>query len=153
MATDMRRDVNNFINGNDIVQVFLDTFYDRRNGLSFTMNSIGARNDGQQIGTAVQRRLEPRLGACRRRIRRRVDLEMALPFQSIRYRPGQAQIWGVNMLRSVRWKNELSVLTPVPAGRGNSSAQYAALDGDAGRHHRAAAGRAISTSSPTPSPR
>jgi hypothetical protein len=27
----------------------------------------------------------------------------------------------------VRWKNELSVLTPVPAGRGNSSAQYAAL--------------------------
>ena len=30
-------------------------------------------------------------------------------------------------LRSARWKNELSVLTPVPAGRGNSSAQYAAL--------------------------
>ena len=52
---------------------------------------------------------------------------MALPFRSIRYRPGQAQIWGLNVLRTVRWKNELSVLTPVPAGRGNSSAQYAAL--------------------------
>jgi hypothetical protein len=50
IATEMRRDVGNFINGNDIVQVFLDSFYDRRNGLSFSINSIGARNDGQQVG-------------------------------------------------------------------------------------------------------
>ena len=42
-----------FHHGNDIVQVFLDTFYDRRNGLSFTMNSIGARNDGQQVGPST----------------------------------------------------------------------------------------------------
>ena len=128
VATDMRRDVNNFINGNDIVQVFLDTFYDRRNGLSFTINSIGARNDGQQIGTQYNADWNPIWEHARRR-RSTADgpLEMALPFRSIRYRPGRAQIWGLNVLRSVRWKNELSVLTPVPAGRGNSSAQYAAL--------------------------
>ena len=62
VATDMRRDVNNFINGNDIVQVFLDTFYDRRNGLSFTMNPIGARNDGQQIGPQYNADWNPDLG-------------------------------------------------------------------------------------------
>ena len=50
VATDMRRDVNNFINGNDILNVFIDTFHDRRNGVSFTVNALGARNDGQQIG-------------------------------------------------------------------------------------------------------
>ena len=32
IATEMRRDVGNFINGNDIVQVFLDSFYDRATG-------------------------------------------------------------------------------------------------------------------------
>ena len=127
VATDMRRDVNNFINGNDILQVFLDPFYDRRNGLSFTMNSIGARNDGQQIGPQYNADWNPIWEHAVGAFDGGWTLEMALPFRSIRYRPGQAQVWGVNMLRSARWKNELSVLTPVPAGRGNSSAQYAAL--------------------------
>ncbi len=127
VSTDMRRDVNNFINGNDIVQVFLDTFYDRRNGLSFTMNSIGARNDGQQIGPQYNADWNPIWEHALGEFEGGWTLEMALPFRSIRYRPGQAQIWGLNVLRSARWKNELSVLTPVPAGRGNSSAQYAAL--------------------------
>jgi hypothetical protein len=127
VATDMRRDVNNFINGNDILQVFVDTFYDRRNGLSFTMNPIGARNDGQQIGPQYNGDWNPVWDHAVGTFEGGWTLEMALPFRSIRYRPGQAQIWGLNVLRSVRWKNELSVLTPVPAGRGNSSAQYAAL--------------------------
>ena len=73
IATEMRRDVGNFINGNDIVQIFLDSFYDRRNGLSFSINSIGARNDGQQVGPQVQRRLESDLGSRRRHVRRRMD--------------------------------------------------------------------------------
>jgi len=127
VATDMRRDVNNFINGNDILQVFVDTFYDRRNGLSFTMNPIGARNDGQQVGPQYNGDWNPVWDHAVGTFDGGWTLEMALPFRSIRYRPGQAQIWGLNVLRSVRWKNELSVLTPVPAGRGNSSAQYAAL--------------------------
>jgi hypothetical protein len=127
VATDMRRDVNNFINGNDILQVFVDTFYDRRNGLSFTMNPIGARNDGQQVGPQYNGDWNPVWDHAVGTFEGGWTLEMALPFRSIRYRPGQAQIWGLNVLRSVRWKNELSVMTPVPAGRGNSSAQYAAL--------------------------
>jgi hypothetical protein len=52
---------------------------------------------------------------------------MALPFRSFRYGAGREQVWGFNVMRTVRWKNELSVLTPVPAGRGNSSAQYGQL--------------------------
>jgi hypothetical protein len=127
IATDMRRDVNNFINGNDIVQVFIDTFFDRRNGLSFSINSLGARNDGQQIGTQYNGDWNPIWDLAVGEFEGGWTVEMALPFRSIRYRPGQAQVWGFNALRTVRWKNELSVLTPVPAGRGNSSAQYAQL--------------------------
>ena len=47
VATEMRRDNNATWNGNDVVSVFFDTFYDRRNGIGFTINSIGGRNDGQ----------------------------------------------------------------------------------------------------------
>jgi hypothetical protein len=127
VATEMRRDVNNFINGNDMLQVFVDTFYDRRNGLSFSINSIGARNDGQQIGPQYNGDWNPIWDHAVATFEGGWTMEMALPFRSIRYQTGRAQLWGFNVLRTVRWKNELSVLTPVPAGRGNSSAQYAPL--------------------------
>ena len=127
VATEMRRDVSNFINGNDMLNVFIDTFYDRRNGISFSLNSIGARNDGQQIGTQYNGDWNPIWNHGVSTFDGGWTLEMALPFRSLRYRPGQAQIWGLNVLRTVRWKNELSVLTPVPPGRGNGSAQYAPL--------------------------
>ena len=73
VSTEIRRDVGNYINGNDIVNVFLDPFYNRRNGLSFTLNAIGARNDGQQDRPAVQRGLESDLGSRGRHVRGRMD--------------------------------------------------------------------------------
>ena len=39
---------------------------------------------------------------------------MAIPFKSLRYRPGRDQTWGINLRRVVRWKNEWSYLTQVP---------------------------------------
>ena len=127
VATEMRRDVSNFINGNDIINVFLDAFYDRRNGVSFTVNPIGARNDGQQIGNQYNGDWNPIWTHAVGQFENGWTVEMAIPFRSLRYRPGRAQIWGLNVMRTVRWKNELSVLSPVPPGRGNSSAQYAPL--------------------------
>src|SRR5688572_32592614 len=41
-----------------------------------------------------------------------------VPFRSLRYRSGATQIWGLNVLRTVRWRNELSTLAAVPPGRG-----------------------------------
>ena len=127
VATEMRRDVQNYISGNDVVNVFIDPFYDRRNGLSFTLNSIGARSDGQQIGNQYNSDWNPIWAHGAGQFEGGWVVEMALPFRSLRYRPGRAQIWGLNVLRVIRWKNELSVLSPVPPGRGLSSAQFAPL--------------------------
>ena len=46
----------------------------------------------------------------------RRNAETALPFKSLRYRPGRAQLWGVQVGRTNRWKNEISYLTPIPYG-------------------------------------
>jgi len=54
-------------------------------------------------------------------------LEVALPFKSLRYRAGTAQVWGFNALRTVRWRNELSVLIPVPPLRGMNSVRQPQL--------------------------
>ena len=45
-------------------------------------------------------------------------MEAAIPFRSLRYRPGQEQIWGFNVLRNNRWKNEITFLTPIPPVKG-----------------------------------
>jgi len=41
-------------------------------------------------------------------------IEMAIPFKSLRYQPGTDQVWGINLRRVVRWKNEWSYLAQVP---------------------------------------
>ena len=39
---------------------------------------------------------------------------MVIPFKSLRY-SDESQVWGINLRRVVRWKNEHSYLAPIPA--------------------------------------
>ena len=41
-----------------------------------------------------------------------------MPFWSIRYQPGPDPVWGFNMRRTVRWKNEESHIVPLPLALG-----------------------------------
>jgi hypothetical protein len=45
---------------------------------------------------------------------------MAIPFKSLRYPRGTSQVWGINVLRAVRSKNEQSLLSPPPLTYGGS---------------------------------
>ena len=112
VANEMRRDGNNLWQGNDVVGFVFDTFYDRRNRISIHRQSYRrpVRRSGHQRAT-VERRLESGLGRRNRRFEGGWTVEAALPFKSLRYRPGRAQIWGFNAVRTNRWKNELSFVT------------------------------------------
>ena len=71
------------------------------------------------MSLAWPRRLESEQGSSRTgRFDGGWTVEAAIPFKSLRYRPGRAQIWGLNIIRIVQWKNERSSLTPLPAARG-----------------------------------
>ena len=128
VAKEMRRDHTTLWSGDDQVSFFLDTFYDRRNGVEFTLNSIGGRMDGQTFNEQQWNGdwntvWDSQVG--------RFDggwiVEIAIPFKSLRYRPGEDQIWGFNASRTNRWKNELSFLTLVPKARGQSGLHWASL--------------------------
>ena len=118
IANEMRRDSFNIVQ-NEGIHISFDTFYDRRNAVIFNVTPIGGRMDGQ---TTDERNYngdwnpiwEVRTG----RFEGGWTMEMAIPFKSLRYRPGRAQTWGFNIRRVVRWKNEMSSLTPLPAARG-----------------------------------
>jgi hypothetical protein len=111
VANEMRRDHSN-IYQSEYVGILLDTFYDRRNAYYFSVTPIGGRSDGQIANERqFDRDLNPIWDVEVGRFEGGWTIEAAIPFKSLRYRPGQAQIWGLNLERYNRWKNEESFLT------------------------------------------
>ena len=118
VANELRRDTNQ-LRQNDTFGVILDTFYDRRNGFLFYTNPLGARADQ---AVTDEGNLNPDWNPVWDVRTGRFDggwtVEMAIPFKSLRYRSGANQVWGINIRRVIRRKNEWTHLTLVPAAAG-----------------------------------
>ena len=118
VANEMKRDSPGMF-GNDSLAVILDTYYDRRNGNIFITNALGAIFDA-----TVTNERTPNVDwntvwdARTGRFEGGWTVELAIPFKSLRYRPGPVQLWGINVQRRAAWKNEQSFLTPMPAAFG-----------------------------------
>ena len=119
VASELRRDNRNILQEDSVTVVF-DTFYDRRNGVFFQTNPIGAVRD-QSITNGQQNNDWNTVWDVRSS--RSPDgwaTEMVIPFKSLRYRGAGPQVWGINIRRIVKWRNELSYLTALPASYGQS---------------------------------
>jgi Domain of unknown function (DUF5916) len=128
VANDMRRDGNSLWQGNDVVGFLFDTFYDRRNAIQFIVNPIGGRSDGQVTNERQWNGdWNPIWDVKTGRFEGGWTVEAALPFKSLRYRPGREQIWGFNAVRANRWKNELSFITRIPNALGMRGLNQASL--------------------------
>jgi len=112
VANIMQKD-NGLLFQNDGVMFVLDPFYDRRNGVGFMLNAIGGRTDGQVTDERWSRDWNTIWDVRTADFDGGWTAEVALPFKSMRYRPGTAQVWGFNARRIDRWKNEYSHLVPV----------------------------------------
>jgi hypothetical protein len=114
VANEMRRDTNQ-LRQNDTFGVMFDTFYDRRNGVMFYTNPLGAlaefaiTNEGNP-NTDWNPVWDVRTG----RFDGGWTVEMQIPFKSLRYRPGTEQVWGLQLRRAIRRHNEWNYLTLIP---------------------------------------
>ena len=119
IVNEMRRDSTQNILQNETVAFILDTYYDRRNGVLFHINAIGGRLDGQVTNERQYNSdWNPIWDHAVGRFAGGWTLETAVPFKSLRYRPGRDQVWGFNARRINRWKNEISYVTRVPNALG-----------------------------------
>ena len=118
VANELRRDNQNVFSVNDTLTVSLDTFLDKRNGFFFQTNPIGALRD--QAITAGGLNVNWNTVWDVKSVRSDVGytVEMRIPFKSLRYPRAGAQVWGLHVRRVVKWKNEVSFLTRVPASYG-----------------------------------
>ncbi|MDD9958340.1 MAG: DUF5916 domain-containing protein [Gammaproteobacteria bacterium] len=126
VANEMRRDTFQ-LRTNDSFSVMLDTFLDRRNGVAFLVSPIGGFSDfaianegdrGRGVNFDWNIVWDSRVG----RFDGGWTVEMEIPFRSLRYDPGEEQIWGLQFRRIIRRLNEASYLTEIPisAALGNS---------------------------------
>ena len=125
VVSQSRRDAD--LRNTDSVQILLDTFNDGQNAFVFGTNPFGIEYDAQVMG-------EGQIGGGGYRSggfnlnwdadwtvraspsERGWEAEFALPLRTLRYDPGEERVWGVNVQRNIRRKNELVFLAPVPRG-------------------------------------
>ncbi len=133
VVTQSRRDAD--LSDTDSIQILLDTFDDGQNAFVFGTNPFGIEYLGQVMGEGQTGGSRGGSGGSQRgqlrgfnanwdadwRVRAHQsslgwEAEFALPLRTLRYNPGEDRVWGVNVLRNIRRKNEQVFLSPVPRG-------------------------------------
>jgi len=135
VVTQNRRDGE--LEDTDSIQILLDTFDDDQNAFIFGTSPTGIEFDGQvskagqtrgggggparagggggaQRGGAAAFNLNwDAVWSVRSQITERGwESEIAIPFRTLRYKPG-ASVWGLNVMRNLRRRNELSYWSPI----------------------------------------
>jgi hypothetical protein len=116
VTSDLRRDSTNLYN-NDHIAIVFDTFYDRRNGFGVSSNAQGGMFDWVVTNEQPNSNFNPVWQIRTAEFDGGWSAEMVVPFRSLRFKP-DSTIWGVNVRRMVRWRNEISFLNPVPRSWG-----------------------------------
>jgi hypothetical protein len=117
IANELRRDNSNIL-GNENLTFAIDTFHDRRNGYVFQTNALGALRDMAVTDDQQNQAWNGIWQVKTARFENGWTVEVAIPFKSLRYRGSGPQTWGINLRRLVKWKNEFSYLSLVPAALG-----------------------------------
>ena len=131
VVTQNRRDAE--LRDTDSIQILLDTFNDDQNAFIFGTSPTGIEFDAQVSKAGQQRgggggpaRAGGVGGASafnlnwdavwevRSQITKRGwESEIAIPFRTLRYHPGADQVWGMNVSRNLRRRNEQTFWAPV----------------------------------------
>ena len=118
VANELRRDNFNTYQ-NDNISISIDPLYTRRGGVFFQTNALGAQRDQEVQDERSNNQDWNTIWSTRSRILADGwSMEFAIPYASLRFRNSGAQVWGFNLRRLIRWKNEHVSIAPIPASAG-----------------------------------
>jgi len=117
------------LSNEDYVTLVLDTFDDRRQAYALTVNPLGAQSDGilrdadrstghvgiatLGAGFAIDSNPDFVFESAGRLTPFGYEIEMAIPFKSLRYQPDLTQDWGFNVIRKVQHSGFVDTWMPV----------------------------------------
>ncbi len=99
----------------DSFAVLIDSYHDHQNAFFFETNPLSAVSDAlvSQEGTQVNRDWDGSWRVSARRTPTGWSAEFRIPFETLRFRPGDAQTWGVQFRRRVPHLKEISFWNPL----------------------------------------
>ena len=105
VSTQLGRDAE--LDVDDQVVIVIDPFFDQRNGFFFAVNPAGARRDGQISNNSQSMSTEwDGIWDARARVTNEGWVaEIAIPFKTLRFKPGQTT-WGLNVERQIKRRQE-----------------------------------------------
>ena len=129
----------------DNVQIFLSTFNDGRQASVFAVNPFGIQADGAlnengglscgMVGCGSSTRQQPDLSqdfvweSKGRLTPDGYEVEIRIPFKSIRFQAGKTQTWGINVLRRVPRSGQEQTWTQVKLAASSFLGQSGRLEG------------------------
>ncbi len=123
------------IANDDWVEILLDTFNDHRQALVFGVNALGVQSDGTLNETQGGSRDTVDLSAdfvyqSKGRVTANgYEVEIRIPFKSIRYQSRAAQQWGINVVRQVQHSGHRQTWTAARLAAASFLAQSGTLTG------------------------
>src|SRR5688572_5510685 len=97
------------IDADDYVQILIDTFNDKRNAFVFGVNPLGVQSDGirsEGSGGAVANNVDVSMDFVYESKGRLTDsgfeVEVRVPFKSLRFQSAKVQDWGINIFRLIQ---------------------------------------------------
>ncbi|HEX8246011.1 MAG TPA: DUF5916 domain-containing protein, partial [Longimicrobium sp.] len=128
-----RRDVNDAA---EFIAVSLDTYHDRRTAYTFSVTAAGTRGDRYHARDtdAGDAQFNPVWEAKVARDSAGWTAEMRIPLSQLRFNPGQAQTWGVNVRRWMPQKEEDDYWIVVPKSVSAWASRFGELGGIEGIH-------------------
>ena len=105
------------LSSNDHISLILDTFNDRRRALVFSVNPFGVQADGTLTdATGVDANPDFLFESKGRITPDGYEIEVRIPFKSIRYQQTDVQRWGIQVMRRVAHSGHEQTWTPAERG-------------------------------------
>ncbi len=123
----------------DRVTIYLDTFNDRRRAYFFTVNPLGVQEDGIRteggfsagnlVGGTLDRNPDFLWQSKGRVTEQGYEVEIRIPFKSLRYPGSGPQVWGLNVLRTVQRTGYVDAWTDTRRASASFLIQAGTLEG------------------------
>ncbi len=140
------------ISGDDYVQILLDTFHDQRQAFVIGVNPLGVQSDGMIRDGSRSSGSSSGSGSGSRARRSRggytidyspdfvyqskgrltadgYEVELRVPFRSLRFQAGDSQDWGINVIRRIQHSGYEDTWNPVLQANPSFLAQSGTLTG------------------------
>ena len=118
------------IGSGDHVELFLDTFHDRRRALVFGVNALGNQFDGVYTeGAGTDGNPDFLFQSKGRVVEGGYEVEVRIPFKSIRYQDTDVQQWGIQVLRRAMHSGHEQTWTPAVRNAQSFIGQAGSLTG------------------------